>query len=134
MSTASNSLIYTEDGNVIDDKSSIDDYYDTNANETPALQLFNGTSIDQRITPPAPRFLQQRPSPTTNTGPLSFSDDGIGGAPSIVLNQTLPTELFLGREPPAYCQRHLPRCITTLGTLASQSNTFPNIETDSNPI
>ena len=64
----------------------------TNANETPALQLFNGTSIDQKITPPtSPWFSQQRPRP----GPLSFSDDGIGGAPSIVLNQTLPTLLLL---------------------------------------
>ena len=88
-------MTYTEHGNVIDDKYSTDDYYDTitDANETPATvaaaQLFtNGTSIDEKITPQAPWFISQRPDWVP---PLSFSDDGIGaGAPSIVLNQTLP--------------------------------------------
>ena len=89
-------MTYTEHGNVIDDKYSTDDYYDTitDANETPATvaaaQLFtNGTSIDEKITPQAPWFISQRPEWVP---PLSFSDDGIdAGAPSIVLNQTLPT-------------------------------------------
>ena len=115
-------MTYTEHGNVIDDKYSTDDYYDTitDANETPATvaaaQLFtNGTSIDEKITPQAPWFISQRPEWVP---PLSFSDDGIGaGAPSIVLNQTLPPTTTLLPVPNSTTDKVLSPSPSALPTL-----------------
>ena len=115
-------MTYTENGNVIDDKYSTDDYYDTitDANETPATvaaaQLFtNGTSIDEKITPQAPWFISQRPEWVP---PLSFSDDGIdAGAPSIVLNQTLPPTTTLLPVPNSTTDKVLSPSPSALPTL-----------------
>ena len=115
-------MTYTEHGNVIDDKYSTDDYYDTitDANETPATvaaaQLFtNGTSIDEKITPQAPWFISQRPEWVP---PLSFSDDGIdAGAPSIVLNQTLPPTTTLLPVPNSTTDKVLSPSPSALPTL-----------------
>ena len=115
-------MTYTEHGNVIDDKYSTDDYYDTitDANETPATvaaaQLFtNGTSIDEKITPQAPWFISQRQEWVP---PLSFSDDGIdAGAPSIVLNQTLPPTTTLLPVPNSTTDKVLSPSPSALPTL-----------------
>ena len=115
-------MTYTEHGNVIDDKYSTDDYYDTitDANETPATvvaaQLFtSGTSIDEKITPQAPWFISQRPEWVP---PLSFSDDGIdAGAPSIVLNQTLPPTTTLLPVPNSTTDKVLSPSPSALPTL-----------------